>query len=637
MEWLEGDDLRERLRRGPLAIGETLAIAPRLAEALAAAHARGIVHRDVKPSNLFLPDGRRRARQAARLRHRALPSGDARGDPHRDARSARRATWRPSRRAASASIDARADVFALGCVLFECLTGQAAVRRRRRVAILLKILLEEPPRAARRARSRPGSARRPGRAHAGQGSRPIGRRAAQRWPPSCASSASTPPSARRSASRRASSATAERRMLCRAGVPRAPERPRRRIRTRPTVARTPGGRAEKTAALPSPRVTADDSSGSSDGSLAVTLAERRRRHRSGRARGARCALALREALESPANRRRTWRWWPGAAGRRRRRGGARAPRGARWSSIAALGVAERALGQVIERAVACSITRGRRACASTRSPPACSTRASTSAATPAVSRLLGRARRRATPRGAARQGHALASAASASSALLVASSTSAWTSRSRARCWSPRPPGVGKSRLRYEFAAAAARSARDAGRDLDRARRPDERGLAVRDDRARRSAPPPACSSGEPPTVRQRKLARARRAPRATTTRRRARCRVPGRARRRCRSPTRTSRRGAARRAQDADAHGRPDAARLGGLPGGRVRGAAGGARARGPALGRLCRPSNLVDAALRALPERRSWCSRWAGPRCTSSSPSSGRSAAREASGSRS
>src|SRR5215813_10231530 len=121
MEWLDGEDLRRRLEREPLTMGESVALATRVAEALGAAHARGIVHRDLKPSNLFLPDGRIDQVKILDfgIAHKEgltqlTQTGTLIGTPGYMA---------PEQARGQEGIDARADVFALGCVLFECLTG----------------------------------------------------------------------------------------------------------------------------------------------------------------------------------------------------------------------------------------------------------------------------------------------------------------------------------------------------------------------------------------------------------------------------------------------------------------------------------------------------------------------------------
>lgn len=56
MEWLEGEDLANRLARGPLPLRDALQLIMRVAEALRVPHERGVLHRDLKPTNLFLPD-----------------------------------------------------------------------------------------------------------------------------------------------------------------------------------------------------------------------------------------------------------------------------------------------------------------------------------------------------------------------------------------------------------------------------------------------------------------------------------------------------------------------------------------------------------------------------------------------------
>jgi tetratricopeptide (TPR) repeat protein len=143
MEWLDGETLEERLERSALSVVETVDLGRRVADALGSAHRRGIVHRDVKPSNLFLPQGSlgvakvldfglarrmldpRRITQAGKIMGTPMYMApeQARGEPH---------------------IDGRADIFALGCVLYECLTREVAFNGATAMAVLAKICLEEP-------------------------------------------------------------------------------------------------------------------------------------------------------------------------------------------------------------------------------------------------------------------------------------------------------------------------------------------------------------------------------------------------------------------------------------------------------------------------------------------------------------
>ena len=144
MELVEGEDLAERLKRGPLPLDETLAIARQIAEALEAAHEKGIVHRDLKPANVKLtPDGKVKVLDFGlakamdpprrRVRGRPRPLADAHelaDDDGRARHAARRHPRhrglhvRPSRRGA-APVDKRADIWAFGVVLHEMLSGRS--------------------------------------------------------------------------------------------------------------------------------------------------------------------------------------------------------------------------------------------------------------------------------------------------------------------------------------------------------------------------------------------------------------------------------------------------------------------------------------------------------------------------------
>jgi hypothetical protein len=145
MEWLSGEDLASRIRRGSLSIADSLLVVQRAAEGLACAHRLGIVHRDVKPSNLFLPKG-----EPARLK--VVDFGIARSGSSKATLTRTGAVvgtvgyMAPEQARGSKDVDARADVFSLGCVLFEALTGTAAYAGPSPLAVLSKLLQDEIPR-----------------------------------------------------------------------------------------------------------------------------------------------------------------------------------------------------------------------------------------------------------------------------------------------------------------------------------------------------------------------------------------------------------------------------------------------------------------------------------------------------------
>ena len=128
MELLEGENLRSRIKRGALPWREAARIAATVAEGLAAAHARGIVHRDLKPENIFLTtdDGVKILDFGLALQRLDSPLGP---DVPTIAMTADRVVmgtfgYMSPEQVTGGRVDGRSDLFALGCVLFEMLTGR---------------------------------------------------------------------------------------------------------------------------------------------------------------------------------------------------------------------------------------------------------------------------------------------------------------------------------------------------------------------------------------------------------------------------------------------------------------------------------------------------------------------------------
>ena len=146
MEWLEGEDLARRLQRSRLTIEEGLLLTSRVAEALAAVHAHGVIHRDIKPSNLFLVG--RRVAEVKILDFGVARFGAVTGSTQTGTMLGTLGYMAPEQARSGQALDPRADVFALGCVLFECLAGVPAFAGAHLMALLAKILFEEAPRVS---------------------------------------------------------------------------------------------------------------------------------------------------------------------------------------------------------------------------------------------------------------------------------------------------------------------------------------------------------------------------------------------------------------------------------------------------------------------------------------------------------
>ncbi|NUP12674.1 MAG: protein kinase [Polyangiaceae bacterium] len=143
MEWLDGEDLVQRQRHAPLGMRDAVEVIRRSAQAMAAVHARGIVHRDLKLGNIFVIRG-----TSVKLidfgvvrmpgEDLAEDRGAILGTPH----------FMAPEQARGEGVDARADVYSLGAALFKLLTGRNVFETEHIVALLGRLVLEDPPNPA---------------------------------------------------------------------------------------------------------------------------------------------------------------------------------------------------------------------------------------------------------------------------------------------------------------------------------------------------------------------------------------------------------------------------------------------------------------------------------------------------------
>jgi serine/threonine-protein kinase len=151
MEYLEGSDLAEWLhQRGPLPVEQTVEFLLQASEAIAEAHALGIVHRDLKPANLFVV---RRADGLLSIKVLDFgiskvtgPVGSADANMTRTTAVMGSPLYMPPEQmAASRNVDARADIWALGVILYELLAGRGPFSGETLPEVCMKIAIEPPP------------------------------------------------------------------------------------------------------------------------------------------------------------------------------------------------------------------------------------------------------------------------------------------------------------------------------------------------------------------------------------------------------------------------------------------------------------------------------------------------------------
>src|SRR5580698_3938266 len=150
-ELLEGETLRERLRSGSIALRKTLDYALQIAHGLAAAHEKGIIHRDLKPENLFLTkDGRVKILDFGLAKLTQTESGDHTSLPTMThvtevGTVLGTAGYMSPEQVRGVAVDARSDIFSVGAILNEMVSGKRAFHGDTAADTMSAILKEDPP------------------------------------------------------------------------------------------------------------------------------------------------------------------------------------------------------------------------------------------------------------------------------------------------------------------------------------------------------------------------------------------------------------------------------------------------------------------------------------------------------------
>jgi serine/threonine protein kinase/formylglycine-generating enzyme required for sulfatase activity/dienelactone hydrolase len=147
MEYLEGESLAARIKRGPMPLQEVLNIALATARALAVAHRHGIVHRDLKPGNIMLTPSGAKLLDFGLAKHEqdGLATDVTATTPVSDsAQAVGTLLYMAPEQMQGKPADARSDIFAFGSVLYEMLSGKRAFDRKSNADIIVAVSREEP-------------------------------------------------------------------------------------------------------------------------------------------------------------------------------------------------------------------------------------------------------------------------------------------------------------------------------------------------------------------------------------------------------------------------------------------------------------------------------------------------------------